>query len=76
MLGRVSGVLQGGSNSVSQVDGLGYGTSLLALWGAGFRKETIASACLEARYFSFSLYSTGAFQVATLVLELRRSESV
>ena len=41
----------------------------------GFRKGTMASAHLDARPFSFSLYITGAFQVATLVLELRGSES-
>ena len=41
----------------------------------GFRKGTMASAHLDARHFSFSLYTTGAFQAATLVLELRVSES-
>ena len=41
----------------------------------GFRKGTMASACLDARHFSFSLYTTGAFQAATLLLELRGSES-
>ena len=30
----------------------------------------------DARHFSFSVYATGAFQAATLVLELRQSESV
>ena len=39
--------------------------------GGGFRKGTMASACLDARHFSLSLYTTGAFQAATLVLELR-----
>ena len=29
----------------------------------------------NARHFSFSLYTTGAFQTATLLLELRRSKS-
>ena len=40
----------------------------------GFRKGIMASAHLHARYFSFSLYTTGAFQAATPVLGLRRSE--
>ena len=43
--------------------------------GGKFRKETMDSVCLDARYFSFSLYTTGAFQAATPVLELRESES-
>ena len=43
--------------------------------GGGFRKGTMSSACLDARHFSFSLYTTGAFQTATLLLELRRSKS-
>ena len=45
-----------------------------SVWGR-FRKGTMASACLDARHFSFSLYATGAFQAATLVLKLRGSES-
>ena len=48
---------------------------LASLWGEGFRKGTMALACLDARHFSFSLYTTGAFQAAMLVLELRGSES-
>ena len=36
--------------------------------GGAVRKGTIASAHLDARHFSFSLHSTGAFQAATLVL--------
>ena len=43
--------------------------------GGGFRKGTMASACLDARHFSFSLYTTSAFQATTSVLELRGSES-
>ena len=43
--------------------------------GGGFRKGTMASACLDARHFSFSLYATGAFLAATLALELRGSKS-
>ena len=47
-----------------------------SVWGGGgFRKGTMASTCLDARHFSLSLYTTGAFQAATLVLELRGSES-
>ena len=41
----------------------------------GFRKGTTASAHPDARYFSSSLYASGAFQAATLVLELRGSKS-
>ena len=41
----------------------------------GFRKGTMASARLDARHFSFSQYTTGAFQAATPVLELRGNES-
>ena len=41
----------------------------------GLIKGTMASAHLDARHFSFSLYAAGAFQSATLVLELSRSES-
>ena len=41
----------------------------------GFRKGAVTSAHPDARHFSFSLYATGAFQAATLVLELRGSES-
>ena len=48
---------------------------LVSSVGGGFRKETMASAHLDARYFSSSLYSTCAFQAATPVLELRGSES-
>ena len=76
--GRDSGDLQGRSNSVSQVDRVSamapacqlYGS----LWGR-FRKGIMASAHLDARYFSFCLYATGTFQAATLVLELRVSLS-
>ena len=41
----------------------------------GFRKGTMASAYPDARHFNSSLYATGAFQTATLVVELRGSES-
>ena len=43
--------------------------------GGGFRKGTMASALFDARHFSFVHYATGAFQAATLVLELRGSKS-
>ena len=41
--------------------------------GERFSKETMVSACVNARHFSFSLHATGSFQAATLVLELRGS---
>ena len=50
-------------------------TSSVALWGGAFRKGTMASAVLDARHFSFSLYATDAFPAAVPVLELRGSES-
>ena len=43
--------------------------------GRGFSTGTMAFAYLDARHFSFFLYITGAFQTATLLLELRGSES-
>ena len=47
----------------------------LACSVVGFCKETVASACPDARYFGLSLYTTLVFQAAALVLELRGSES-
>ena len=41
----------------------------------GFRKGTMASVYLDGRHFSSFFYTTGAFQAATLVLELRGRES-
>ena len=41
----------------------------------GCRKGTMASAHLNARHFSLSLNTTDVFHAATLVLELRGSES-
>ena len=41
----------------------------------GFRKGTMASAHLDVRHFTFSLYITGAFPAATPALELRGSKS-
>ena len=70
--------LEGGKNSVSQVDGVSYMAPACQLCGCvqgGFRKGTMTSAYLDARHFSSSLYATGAFQGATLVLELIGSES-
>ena len=43
--------------------------------GGGFRKGRMASAPLDARHFSFSLYTTGVFQAGNPVIELRGSES-
>ena len=43
--------------------------------GRGFRKGTMPSAHLDSRHFSFSLYTIGAFQAATPLLELRGNES-
>ena len=40
-----------------------------------FGKGKMATPHLDARYFSFSLYTTGAFQAAAPVLELRGHES-
>ena len=42
--------------------------------GEGFSRGTMASA-RPNRHFSISLYTTGVLQAATLVLELRVSES-
>ena len=48
-----------------------------AYWLSGERlsKGTMAFAHLNSRHFCLSLYTTGAFQAATLVLELRGNES-
>ena len=43
--------------------------------GGEFRKGTVASVHFDARHFSSSLYSPGAFQAATLVMEPRGSKS-
>ena len=40
-----------------------------------FGRKLPLSSCLDARHFRSSLYAIGSFQAATLVLELRRSES-
>ena len=67
--------LQDGSHSVTQVDGISYGTGLPALWEGGLSKGTMASAHPDARHFSLSLYTTGALQAATSVLELKGYKS-
>ena len=41
----------------------------------GLSKGKMAFACPNTRHFSSSLYTAGALQAATLVLELRGSES-
>ena len=76
--GRVSGDLQGGSKSVSQIDGVSNMASACCLCGSmegGFRKGIMVTAHLDASHFSLSQYATGALQTATLVLELRGSKS-
>ena len=71
----MSGYFQGGSNSISQVDGISdMAPELAGSVEGGFRKETMASASHEARHCSSSLYATGSFQAVTPVLELRGSE--
>ena len=59
----------------------------VALWGEGSEngqwslptflsgRKLSPSSCLDATHFSPSLYTPGAFQAATLLLELRGSES-
>ena len=39
--------------------------------GGGFRKGTMTFDHVDAGHFGFSLYTTGVFQAATPVLELR-----
>ena len=73
--GGVSGDLQSGSNSVSLVDGVSDMVPAALSVGEGFRKRTMASTHLDARNFTLFLYTTGAFQAATSVLEFRGSES-
>ena len=48
---------------------------LAGSFGGGFRKGTMASACLDAAHFSSSRYATDVFQAATPVPELRWSDS-
>ena len=65
-------------NSVSQVDGVSHMAPLassVALPTFLSGRKLSPNSCLDASHFSSSLYSTGAFQAATLVLEPRGSES-
>ena len=76
--GVVSGDIQGVSNSVSQVDGVSDMAPAYWLFGSvgrDFRKGTVASACLDARHFIFSLYVTRTFQAVTPLLELKGRKS-
>ena len=68
-------VSKAGSNSVSHVDGVSGMAQLVSSVGGRFSKGIMAFAHLDARHFSFSLYTTGALQADTLVLEHRESES-
>ena len=81
--GRVSGDRKGGSNSISQVDGvsdMAHPCWLCVSVEGGFRtflsgRKLAPSSHLNARHFSSFLYGTAAFRAATLVLVLRGSES-
>ena len=71
--------LQGRVNRVSQVDGvsdmaLPASSVILSAFLSG-RKLSPSCGLDATSHFSSSLYATGAFQAATLVLELRGSES-
>ena len=74
-VGRSLWNLQGQANSFSQLMESQTWHSLTGSEWGEFRKETMASAHLDARHLSSSLHTTGAFQAATPVLELRGSES-
>ena len=66
-VGSVSEDLQGGSNSVSQVDGVSNMAPAYKLHGSaegGLRKGTMASAHPDARHFSLSQYVAGILQAA------------
>ena len=77
MLGEVEslGISKAGQTALARFMESQIWHQLAGSVGRRFRKGTMASAHFDARYFSFSLYITSAFQVATLVLELRGSES-
>ena len=85
-----SGDLQSRANSFSQVDGVSDmvpACQLCGFVGKGSEKgrwplatflcgrKLFPNSYLNVRHFSFSLYAIGAFQAATLMLELRGSES-
>ena len=73
----MSGDLQGSQTVLARRWSLRYGRHQLADFVRGrFRKGTMVSAHLDARYFSFSLNTIGAFQAPTPVLELKGSECV
>ena len=59
---------------MSQVDGVSDLAPDAGSVGVAFCKGIMPSAHLGARYFSFSLSTTGAFQAATPVLEFRGSK--
>ena len=79
--GEVSGDLQGRSSSVTQVYGVSDMVPACQLCSSvrrEFRKGTkgaMAYAHLDARHFSFFLYTTDVFQAAIPVLEHRGTES-
>ena len=76
-LGRVEylGISKAGETVLARLTESQIWHQLADCMGQGFRKGTMTSVHLDARHFSFSLYTPGAFQDATLVLELRRSEA-
>ena len=57
----------------SQIWHVPAGCVALAAFLSG--RKLYPSTCLDISHFSSSLYATGAFQAATLVLEVRGSES-
>ena len=83
------GISRAGQTVLSRLMESQIWTSLPALGSVGeeFRKgqwpvpnfqsgrKLCPSFCFDTRHFSSSLYATVAFQAATLVLELRESES-
>lgn len=71
----VSRDLQSRSHSVSQVDGVSDMAIVYWLCGGRAQQRDNGSACLDVRHFSFSLFTTGALQAATPVLELSGSAS-
>ena len=68
------GVFEAGQTVLARMMDSQIWHQLTSYVGGGFSKGTMSSARLDARHFSFSLCTTGAFQAATLALELRGSE--
>ena len=66
----------GSPRRVSQVNEVSDVAPAAGSLQGGFREPTMASVHLDARHFSFSLYTTGVFQAATPILELRGSETL